>query len=310
MKKILLVAFLTFAAAFTPIAAKYTVAQISPLSLAFLRFGLATALLLLVCAHRKVDLKIEKEDYLKFLFTGFLVIPFNQIVFLVGIKLSAASHSGVLYSCTPMIVYICSIFLKHEKFQAKKIFTISLTIVGIFLIFYENIMNVNKDGHDILIGDILLFFAVLSFGMYLAFSKNLIVKYGSLKAQTVSFTVGSVMYIPIFLWDMHNLNFSEVNVYGWLGYFHLAIIVAFASYFLYSYTTKFIHTSTLTTLTNTAPVFTLIFSWILLNESLSYFFIIGAVITFIGVFLTQIMAMQKSEKAQKAEDEIVEVTNL
>lgn len=305
MKKILLVAFLTFAAAFTPISAKYTVAQISPLSLAFLRFGLATALLLLVCAHRKVNLKIEKEDYLKFLFTGFLVIPFNQIVFLVGIKLSAASHSGVLYSCTPMIVYITSIFLKHEKFQAKKVFTISLTIVGIFLIFCENAINVHKDGHDLLIGDVLLFFAVLSFGMYLAFSKSLIVKYGSLKAQTVSFLVGSVLYIPVFLYDMNNMNLRDVNLFGWLGYFHLAFIVAFLSYFLYSYTTKFIHTSTLTTLTNTAPIFTLIFSWILLKESLSYFFIIGAVVTFIGVFLTQLMNMKKKEK-----EEVVEVTNL
>ncbi|MBX7045594.1 MAG: DMT family transporter [Ignavibacteria bacterium] len=303
MKKILLVAFLTFAAAFTPIAAKYTVAQISPLSLAFLRFGMATALLLLVCAHKKVNLRIEKEDFAKFLFTGFLVIPFNQIVFLVGIKLSAASHSGVLYSCTPMIVYVCSIFLKHEKFQLKKIFTISLTIIGIFLIFYENIVNVNKDGNEILIGDILLFFAVLSFGMYLAFSKNLIVKYGSLKAQTLSFSIGSIMYIPIFLYDIQNVNFSGVNFYGWLGYIHLTFIVAFASYFLYSYTTKFIHTSTLTTLTNMAPVFTLIFSWILLKESLSYFFIIGAVITFIGVFLTQLMS-----RARK--NEPVEVTNL
>jgi len=174
-------------------------------------------------------------------------------------------------------------------------------------------MNVKKDGNDILIGDILLFLAVLSFAMYLAFSKSLIVKYGSLKAQSVSFTIGSIMYIPIFLWDMHNLNFSEVNFYGWLGYFHLAVIVAFASYFLYSYTTKFIHTSTLTTLTNTAPVFTLIFSWILLNETLSYFFILGAVITFTGVLLTQIMIMkQKNNKsgAKDPEDNVVEVSNL
>jgi len=306
MKKTLLVIFLTFAAAFTPIAGKYTVEQISPLSLAFLRFGLATALLLLVCAHRKINFRIDKEDYGKFLFTGFLVIPFNQIVFLIGLKMSAASHSGVLYSCTPMIVYICSIFLKHEKFEAKKLFTISLTIIGIFLIFYENVMNVHKDGNDILIGDILLFLAVLSFAMYLAFSKSLIVKYGSLKSQSLSFTIGSIMYLPIFLWDVHNVNFSQVNFYGWLGYFHLAVVVAFASYFLYSYTAKFIHTSTLTTLTNTAPVFTLIFSWILLKETLSYFFIIGAVVTFTGVLLTQIMTRPKKNEPE----EPVEVTNL
>ena len=106
-----------------------------------------------------------------------------------------------------------------------------------------------------------------------------------------------------------SLKLADVNVFGWLGYFHLSIVVAFASYFLYSYTTKFIHTSTLTTLTNTAPIFTLIFSWILLKESLSYFFMIGAVITFIGVFLTQLMTMQKKQNNEPPKDE-VEVTNL
>lgn len=287
MKKFLLVFFLTFTAAFTPIAAKYVVGVISPLSLAFLRFGVATLLLLAVFKIRKQNFSIERKDYFLFFVLGLLVIPINQFCFLEGIKLSVASHSGVLYACTPLIIYLISIRLKNEKFNLKKLFTISLTIIGILIIFYENIIAPKVPGVNYLLGDILLFFAVASWSVYLALSYNMIYKYGALKTQTVSFVIGTILYIPVFLVDVKNLSFANVNDFVILGYLHLTLLVAFGSYFLYSYSAKIIKTSTLTTLTNTSPVITIIFSWLLLNEELSYFFIAGASITMLGVILTQ-----------------------
>lgn len=287
MRKFLLVFFLTFTAAFTPIAAKYVVGAISPLSLAFLRFGVATILLLIVFKLRKEIFRIDKKDYLLFLILGLLVIPVNQFCFLEGIKLSVASHSGVMYSLTPLIIYLISIKLKNEVFDLKKLLTISLTVIGIVIIFYENIIAPKVEGVNYLLGDTLLFLAVASWSVYLALSQNMVTKYGALKTQTVSFLIGIILYVPIFLFDVSNLTFEHVN--GWViaGYLHLTILVAFGSYFLYSYSVKIIKTSTLTTLTNTSPVVTIIFSWLLLKENLSYFFIAGASITMIGVFLTQ-----------------------
>ena len=287
MKKFILVFFLTFTAGFTPIAAKYVVGAISPLSLAFLRFGMATLLLLIVFYYKKGNFKIDKIDWLRFFILGLLVIPINQFCFLIGINLSEASHSGILYACTPLIVYLISIKQKDEKFELKKLITISLTIVGILVIFYENLITPKIPGVNYMLGDSLLFLAVASWSMYLAFSQPMIKKYGALKTMTISFVIGIVMYIPVFLYDVNNLTFENVNIYVILGYIHLTFLVAFGSYFLYSYSTKLIKTSTLTTMTNTAPVITILFSWLLLNEKLSYFFVAGAIITMTGVVLTQ-----------------------
>ena len=287
MRKFLLVFFLTFTAAFTPIAAKYVVGAISPLSLAFLRFGVATILLLIVFKIRNENFRIDRKDLGLFLVLGALVIPINQFCFLEGIKLSVASHSGVMYALTPLIIYLISIKLKNEEFNLRKLITISLTVIGIIIIFYENIVAPKTAGVNYILGDTLLFFAVASWSVYLALSQNMVMKYGALKTQTVSFVIGIVMYIPIFLADVHNLTFDKVNGLVILGYLHLTVLVAFGSYFLYSYSTKVIKTSTLTTLTNTSPVVTIIFSWLLLKEELSYFFIAGAAITMLGVILTQ-----------------------
>ncbi|MBK6773579.1 MAG: EamA family transporter [Ignavibacteria bacterium] len=299
MKKFLLVFFLTFTAAFTPIAAKVAVAAISPLSLAFLRFGVATLLLLTVFLIKKNNFRIEKKDYKLFLFLGALVIPINQICFLEGVKLSAASHSGILYASTPLIIYLISVKLKNEIFSLRKLLFISLTIAGIAVIFYENITAVKTSGFGILTGDILLFFAVASWSVYLAFSSNMVAKYGALKTQTLTFLIGILMYIPVFLFDLKNLSFERVDGYVILSYLHLTFLVAFGSYFLYSYSTKIIKTSTLTTLTNMSPVITILFSWLLLKENLSYFFIMGAAITMTGVFLTQRIKDEPSGKSVK-----------
>jgi drug/metabolite transporter (DMT)-like permease len=287
MRKFLLVVFLTFAASFTPIAAKYVVNSISPLSLAFLRFGVATLMLLVVSYFMNVNFKIKKEDRLRFLVLGALVIPINQFCFLEGIKLSVASHSGVLYACTPLIVYLVSIKAGSESYSKSKLISISLTIAGIFIIFYENIFMSGRSGVNYLLGDILLFLAVASWSVYLALSRDMVSKYGPLKTQTLSFTIGIIMFIPIFVLDLKNLTFENSDFYTLLGYLHLTIIVAFGSYFLYSYSSKVIETSTLTTMTNMSPVVTILFSWLLLNENLSYFFIIGATVTILGVFFAQ-----------------------
>lgn len=286
MKKIFIIVYLTLSAALTPVASKYVVAQVSPLSLAFFRFGVATTLLLIVFLLKRHSFKIDLKDLPMLILLGALVIPINQFFFLEGINLSTASFSGVMYACTPLFIYTVAILRKDEDYHLKKLLAIGLSIMGIVIIFWESLMNIDKTGSDVIIGDILLFFAVLSWAVYLALAKNTIAKYGTLKTSTISFIFGMILYIPIFIYDYPNFTTEHLNFYGYLGFFHLAVLVAFGGYFIYSYSTKIISTSTLTTLTNASPIITIIFSYILLNEELSYFFLAGAVITMLGVFLT------------------------
>lgn len=286
MKKIFIIIFLTFTASFTPIAAKFIVNEIHPIILAFFRFGVATVLLLSVFFLKKLDFRIDKIDRIKFLILGALVIPINQICFLNGINLSTASHSGVIYSCTPLISYFIAILIKNETFSLKRFSFILLSIIGIIIIFSDSLMKTNTNS-ILFWGDILLFFAVASWASYITLAKDMVVKYGAVKASTISFSTGMILFIPIFILNLNSISFMDITPLGYLAFFHLAVIVAFGGYFVFSYSTKIISVSTLTTLTNASPVITIFFSWFLLNESITSFFLIGAVITFTGVILTQ-----------------------
>ncbi|MBZ0203844.1 MAG: DMT family transporter [Ignavibacteria bacterium] len=284
MKNLMLLVFITLAATFTPIFAKLSVAEISPLSFGFFRFGTAAILFFITLKIRKQDLKFERKDYPRLLLLSLLCIPLNQFFFLSGIKLSFASHSGIIYSLNPVYAYIIAVLIRYEKFKLSKLFSILLTVLGIVFIFYEN-FTATQVNNDVLTGDVLLLFAVLTFSMYLTLGKNIIEKYGALKASTFIFLVGSIFYIPLFVYDLPNLTFANLTYKGIIGYFYLSFIVAYLAYFIWYYALKNIQVSKLTTLSNISPLLTVLFSIIFLGEYISLFFIIGSAITLIGVFI-------------------------
>jgi drug/metabolite transporter (DMT)-like permease len=61
--------------------------------------------------------------------------------------------------------------------------------------------------------------------------------------------------------------------------------VAYLAYFVWYYALRSIAVSKLTTLSNISPLLTVLFSIIFLGEHISLFFIIGSVITLLGVFI-------------------------
>jgi drug/metabolite transporter (DMT)-like permease len=284
MKNVMLLVFITLAATFTPIFAKLTVAEISPLSLGFFRFGFAAILFYITLKVRKLDLKFDKKDYPRLFLLALLCIPLNQFFFLSGIKLSYASHSGIIYSLNPVYAYIIAVIFRYEKFYYSKLFSILLTVVGIFFIFYEGFISSSIEG-DVVKGDILLLFAVLTFSMYLTLGKTTIEKYGALKTSTFVFLLGSVLYIPLFIYDLPNFTLEHLTYKGIIGFIYLSFFVAYLAYFVWYYALRSIAVSKLTTLSNISPLLTVLFSIIFLGEHISLFFIIGSLITLLGVFI-------------------------
>jgi len=184
-----------------------------------------------------------------------------------------------------MIAYVIAILIKNEIFNIKKLGFILLSVLGIVIIFSENFLKTDSDFTTIF-GDILLFFAVASWAAYITLSKDMVLKYGAVKSSTISFLIGMTCFIPVFMLNITSLTFNNITGTGILAFAHLSIVVAFGGYFVFSYSSKILSVSTLTTLTNASPVLTIFFSWILLSEQITGYFLVGAVITLSGVFLT------------------------
>ncbi len=293
MKNYLLLAFIILAGAFTPIFGKLTVSEISPISLGFIRFGTAALLFLTTLIMRRQNLKFERSDYPKLLLMGIISIPLNQFFFLTGVKLSFASHSGIIYSLNPVFAYLIAVTRKTERFYASKMIAIMLTIIGIFFVFYEGLKQ-SARGDNVLAGDFLLVFAVLTFSTYLALGKEFIAKYGALKTATGVFTAGCISYIPLFIYDVPNFTLEHLTYKGIMGFIFLSVIVAYLAYFLWYYVLKSVPISKITTFSNLSPLITVIFSVIFLSEDISLYLVLGGIITLAGVFMMHRVSLELS----------------
>jgi drug/metabolite transporter (DMT)-like permease len=290
MKNIMLLGFLVLVASLTPVFAKIAVAEISPLSLGFLRFGTAALLFYITAKARNVKLTFDKKDYPRLILLALFCVPLNQFFFLIGIKSSYASHSGIIYSLNPVYSYILAISIGSEKFRYNKIIAIALTVVGIFFIFFENCTKTSFDG-NVIFGDTFLLFAVLTFSMYLTFGKPVIAKYGALRVSTFAFVWGTIFNIPFFIYDVGNLTFANLSTSGIIA-LPILVLASYLGYFAWYYALKSNEVSRLTTLNNIAPVITVLVSVLFLGETLSAYFIIGGIITLIGVFLMHRVAIE------------------
>jgi drug/metabolite transporter (DMT)-like permease len=282
-KNYLLLGFLVLIACCTPIFAKLAVAEISPLSLGFIRFGMAAVLFYITSKIRKVSLTFERKDYGRLILLAALCIPLNQFFFLNGIKSSYASHSGIIYSLNPVYAYVIAVLIKSERFSYGKLTAILMTVVGIFFVFYENFTSATI-GAGVIHGDFYLLLAVLTFSLYLTLGKAMIEKYGALKVTTFAFVAGTFLDIPFFIYDFPNFTLAHLTATGITAFFFL-LLVSYLGYLAWYYALKKIEVSKATTLSNISPLLTVLFSVIFLGETISIYFIIGGVITIAGVFI-------------------------
>jgi drug/metabolite transporter (DMT)-like permease len=173
------------------------------------------------------------------------------------------------------------------------LFAIFLTVIGIFLVFYEGFTK-SGIGAGVLKGDFLLLFAVLTFSLYLTLGKTMLDKYGALKVSAFVFICGSILNIPFFIYDLPNFTLANLTYKGIIGFIFLAVIVSYLAYFAWYYALKTVQVSKLTTLSNVSPLLTVLFSVIFLGEVISTYFIIGGIITVIGVFIMHRISVELS----------------
>lgn len=274
----------TLIAGTTPIAAKYATAEISPLSLGFIRFGLAALLLLGVLRLKGERFDFRGSDRWRILWLGLLVVPINQPLFLIGTHKASAGHSGLIYALTPVLVLLLAAASGMEKITAKKIIGVVLSFGGIAAIIFGDGIRFSE---DFLLGDLMLLGAVFSWSLYVVGSKPLIARHGALRTLTAAFLIGVIIYTPVFLWDMHNVRWSDVSLKGWIGYLYISLVTSFLGYFLWNWLLSRIDASKASGINNLAPIVTILLGVLFLEEHLTTLLVVGALTTIVGVAITQ-----------------------
>lgn len=265
--------------------AKIGLNEIDPFVYAFFRFNLATLIFIPVLYFIHKKKRIIWKDRLKIFIAGLIIIPFNQVLFLVGQSKTSAAHSSLLFATIPIFLYVLAIMFLKEKPTFRRSIGILIASGGVFIILSGGKLEF---GTEYLVGDLLILIAVLAWAIGTIILKPLAVKYGAFRVTGLALTYGSIVYFPYGLFKVLNNSLANVTMIGWLSIVYMAIIVSIVAYFLWYWTLKYMEASRIAVLQNIQPIIATAVAAILLGETISGNFVLGGCIAISGVVLTEI----------------------
>jgi len=259
--------------------------EFSPLTLGVLRFGLTAAIFTVLLAFRRMYFIPDKKDFPIFLWLALLAVPFNQGLFLYGMKFTLAAHGALLYATTPIMVLCLSCIWLKERLSLFKIIGITLGFSGVLLVLFEK--GINFSGQTFK-GDILLFFAVLTWSLYTILSKKMLKKYQPLQVTGYSLTLGALLFLPIGILPLIRQDYGIVTRSGLFSILYLAILTSVLGYLTWNWALSKIEASKVAVVSNLQPIFAALLAWVFLGEKITAAFIVGALIVASGVVLTEL----------------------
>lgn len=246
--------------------------EFPPITFATIRFIIASLIIAPFLVSRKLTFK--GNFFQLFLVSIFASI--NIILFVIGINITTAVSSQVIYAATPLLIGFLNFFLFKEKLNTKQFFGILIGFLGVLLV-----VNISGDFR----GNLILSLAVIFWSLYMGLSKR-IQKHYSPFVITASFIfTTTLVLIPFCIYEILTTNLSiNITYVGLLALLYVTLFGTILSYFLNQY--AILHGGTIfaSTLFYLSPVVGFVGAMVLVGEQLTLVVIVGAILALIGVY--------------------------
>ena len=193
------------------VAVKLVVADVPPVLFAAARFTVAGLLLLLVSRLVEKGGRLERRDLLPVLGLGVVGITLTQTVFTVGVNLTTAANTALVYSTAPVWGMLLGFVLGLERPRVAGVAGIALALVGVGFTVYGGLDFAGTS----LIGDGLILGAAVFWGSYTVLSLGLLERYPPISLAAYAMVLGGLVTFPLSLADPSPFDLAAINAATW-----------------------------------------------------------------------------------------------
>lgn len=258
---------------------------IRPITIVFTRLVISTVLLSLILFFTKGFVRIRKEDRKLFI----LLALFEPFAYFLGesfgLTYVSATVGSVLISTIPVIATLGAWLIFRERLKIINYAGIILSFIGV-LVF---IVNIDGSLSFSVKGLLLMTLAVFSAVGYNLTLSRLVGSYGPVFIVNVQNIIGAVLFLPLFLiFDVNHLAANPPALKYFIPVFELAVFASCGAFILFAFSVRNMGITRANIFSNCIPIFTALFSFVLLGEKLSFQNILGMAIVITGLFMSQI----------------------
>jgi drug/metabolite transporter (DMT)-like permease len=263
-----------------------TLYEVPPLTLNFFRW-LIVWIILIPFTFRDIlkNFKVIKKNFYSILLMSVTSISvFNSVVYY-SLNFTQVLNGALMISTIPVLIVFISFLFKTEKINSRQILGLVLSIIGVVTIVtrldFSKLLNL-----DLNKGDLWLLVAMLSWAIYSTMLRthNTGLKY--LSFMTVIVSIGLIFLFPQFLFELKSHQVIKFNIPVILITSYVVFFAGIGSYILWNKAVVIVGPNKAGIFLHLMPVFSSFMAIFLLNEKLMNFHIIGAIIIFIGIYLS------------------------
>lgn len=298
--------------------AKLTLQEIPPMTLAFLRFALASLFLLpfLIIANEapwtnlkkmlpflpknnksnhnftdsgegKTQNLIEIRDLPKIIAVGVLSITLTISFFLIGIEKTTVASASILSLIIPVASVIVGWTILREKVYVVNVFGVLSGLIGSIIVLGIPLISIGAGfSSETMIGNVLIILSSLTWVAGALFSKQLLQKYSTLTITSMIFLIGSITFVvPAINEFLQNPQWIQnITPLGIFGIFFMTLASSISAFFLFEWGMDQIGMVKADLFQYLEPLIAISLGIFLLGEQLRFSYIIGAILIALGVY--------------------------
>ena len=268
-----------------------------PITIVFIRLLFSVILMTVFLILTNNYMKIKKGDRKLFL----MLALFEPFVYFLGesfgLTYVSATVCSVLISTIPVFATIGAWLIFKERLKAINYAGIITSFIGVivFILNSDGSISFNIKGLG------LLLLAVLSAVGYNLTLSRLVGTYTPVYIVNVQNLIGAVLFLPLFLiLDFKHFISIPLTFDMFKPIIELSIFASCGAFILFAWSVRNMGITKANVFSNCIPVFTALFSFILIGEKLTVQNIVGMAIVTGGLFMSQMNGTNKNIKESLA----------
>ena len=266
-----------------PVIAKVVLTVMPAVSLVGFRVSITALALVIVQSVRRRLWLHDRSDYWRLGVLSLFGVTLNQLLFIGGLSRTKASNTSLLAVTIPIFTLAVGAILGTEKLTFAKLAGIGLAAVGIILLIDPRNASFSSQTTQ---GDIMIILNSLSFGIYVATSKDVITRNGAFRSMMWVFIFASLVCVPLGITSLSTADPASFEPTIWWLTLYIALGATALPYLLNAFAISKVSPSVVAVFIYLQPLIGFVLASIFLNEAIDMRFVAASILVFAGVYLT------------------------
>ena len=266
-----------------PVAVKVAVSEIPPLPFVATRFTVAGLLLLVIVLTMGLE-RTGGRELLSMAGVGLIGVGMNNIAFTLGVSMTTASDTALIYAAVPVWGILLGLALGLERPTRWGVVGVALAFLGVGIVVYGGL---GGGGGASLEGDLLVVVATVCWGSYAVLSLPLLRRHPPLVVAAYTMLFGGIAAVPLALPDIVNGGWGEPSSGAWEAVAYSTLLVAAFGFYAWQRGVSRAGANRVLVYQYLITLVGVISGIVLLGESLTANKILGGAIILGGVYLAR-----------------------